>query len=561
MIGKNLSNHWKKISSAGRARRFCDLCAPLRLMNFNMKQVIFEGLTNVTKKVYATPAFEMKETLLNPAETNRANWQWEMAFCRIYVDTPAGKIGIYQEEGRTNGVGLITRSYIHKDYLGSVIAVSDDSSNITFYSYDAWGQNRDPDDWTPLSDPITDNSELVTDRGFTGHEMLSGLDLIHMNGRIYDPVIGKMISPDPNIQSPDNLQSFNRYAYVFNNPLSYTDPSGFITSGLEMVMGSGRYTRSGGSGGIMAGGIAGDDGGGDGDSAFDYENYCEPIESAEETAARDKIHAMEQEMREADPNVTIGNYGLDVQYDTAGSMSSAGGVEPVVSSTGDDGGSGGKLSTEADQSAGNDLSDNGLGTGGGSADLPGHSKEMTTGVDAADTELSDSVKTGSTVQKGKQSDNPAGDAVEGGNKGNPNFTPPGNSDAERQAEGVQKKDSKLAAGLLLLLTPDIATPDPSDAAWQKWALYGSAVGAAWLLDRAIDMWREFKGEPGSTSSDSDGTRRFGEDGYPHVDVDYPHNHNPDVHAHDWGRPSDGGPPTAGDRGPSRPVTPNDPLLP
>ncbi len=44
-------------------------------MNFDTKQIIFEGLTNVTKKVYATPAYEMKEILLNPAETNRANWQ------------------------------------------------------------------------------------------------------------------------------------------------------------------------------------------------------------------------------------------------------------------------------------------------------------------------------------------------------------------------------------------------------------------------------------------------------------------------------------------------------
>ncbi len=75
------------------------------------QQLIFEG-TNVVKKVYATPAYEMRETLINPAETNRANWQWEMDFVRIYVDTPAGKIGIYQQEGNTNGVGTVTRSYM-----------------------------------------------------------------------------------------------------------------------------------------------------------------------------------------------------------------------------------------------------------------------------------------------------------------------------------------------------------------------------------------------------------------------------------------------------------------
>jgi len=47
-----------------------------------------------------------------------------------------------------------------------------------------------------------------------------------MNGRVYDPVIGRFLSPDPLVQSPENLQNFNRYSYVLNNPLSYIDPSG-----------------------------------------------------------------------------------------------------------------------------------------------------------------------------------------------------------------------------------------------------------------------------------------------------------------------------------------------
>jgi len=191
------------------------------------KQLIFEG-TNVTKKVYATLAYEIKETLLNPAETNRANWQWEMDFVRIYVDTPVGKIGIYQQEGNTNGVGTVTRNYIHKDHLGSVVAVSDDSAYIVHYSFDAWGNRRDASDWSPIAQSPESIASPYADRGFTGHEQLDHLQLVHMNGRIYDPVIGRMISPDPLIQAPENLQSFNRYSYVFNNPLSYIDPSGFI---------------------------------------------------------------------------------------------------------------------------------------------------------------------------------------------------------------------------------------------------------------------------------------------------------------------------------------------
>ena len=49
-----------------------------------------------------------------------------------------------------------------------------------------------------------------------------------MNGRVYDPDLGRFLSPDPYIQAPKNLQSYNRYAYVINNPLSYTDPSGYF---------------------------------------------------------------------------------------------------------------------------------------------------------------------------------------------------------------------------------------------------------------------------------------------------------------------------------------------
>jgi hypothetical protein len=48
-----------------------------------------------------------------------------------------------------------------------------------------------------------------------------------MNGRIYDPYIGRFMSADPYIQAPYELQSHNRYAYVMNNPLLYTDPSGY----------------------------------------------------------------------------------------------------------------------------------------------------------------------------------------------------------------------------------------------------------------------------------------------------------------------------------------------
>ena len=62
--------------------------------------------------------------------------------------------------------------------------------------------------------------------GFTGHEHYTGLKVINMNGRLYDPVIARFFSPDNFVQLPDFTQSYNRYSYCLNNPLQWVDPSG-----------------------------------------------------------------------------------------------------------------------------------------------------------------------------------------------------------------------------------------------------------------------------------------------------------------------------------------------
>ncbi len=64
------------------------------------------------------------------------------------------------------------------------------------------------------------------------HEYLPEFDLINMNGRVYDPYTALFLSPDPYIQAPDFTQNYNRYAYVLNNPLRYTDPSGKLFFGM-----------------------------------------------------------------------------------------------------------------------------------------------------------------------------------------------------------------------------------------------------------------------------------------------------------------------------------------
>ncbi|HXI86877.1 MAG TPA: RHS repeat-associated core domain-containing protein, partial [Parvularculaceae bacterium] len=66
-----------------------------------------------------------------------------------------------------------------------------------------------------------------TTRGFTGQEMVDDVGLVNLNGRVYDPSLGRFISADPFIHDVTDSQDLNRYTYVHNNPLSYTDTNGY----------------------------------------------------------------------------------------------------------------------------------------------------------------------------------------------------------------------------------------------------------------------------------------------------------------------------------------------
>jgi RHS repeat-associated protein len=119
-----------------------------------------------------------------------------------------------------------TTRYIYRDHLGSIHAITDAAGKVLErLSFDAFGKRRNPD-WTPATGAIV--SSLT--KGFTGHEQLDSLGLIHMGGRVYDPELGRFTSADPVVQFPDDTQGLNRYAYVLNNPLTFVDPSGFSLS-------------------------------------------------------------------------------------------------------------------------------------------------------------------------------------------------------------------------------------------------------------------------------------------------------------------------------------------
>jgi len=143
-----------------------------------------------------------------------------------YIPGGDGLLALYI---KVNGVG--TMYYVYKDHLGSPYAITDVNGNIAVYngqpqrfSFDPWGNRRNPTDWSFNNMPAPAN--YLIDRGFTGHEHLDVFCLINMNGRVYDPLLGRMLSPDNFVQAPNNSQGFNRYSYCMNNPLIYTDPSG-----------------------------------------------------------------------------------------------------------------------------------------------------------------------------------------------------------------------------------------------------------------------------------------------------------------------------------------------
>ena len=119
-----------------------------------------------------------------------------------------------------------------RDRLGSTLAQTSATGSATNKrGFDSFGAVT-YGDFSPRV-PATLGLAPTTLRGFTGHEHVDSTRVIHMNGRIYDPKLGRFYSVDPVIQFPSNSQSLNPYSYILNNPLSGRDPSGYASQ-LEM---------------------------------------------------------------------------------------------------------------------------------------------------------------------------------------------------------------------------------------------------------------------------------------------------------------------------------------
>ncbi len=145
--------------------------------------------------------------------------------------------------------------YAHSDHLGSVESVTDQNGNLLHQlAFEPYGA-RKGESWqsnigaSELDDVLentlsTSAAHARLAGGFTGHEHLDRTNFVHMNGRVYDPVIGRFLSPDPIVHSGKS-QSWNKYSYTTGGPLSLVDPSGFDLEEIVVV-----GTRTGGGSGL-----------------------------------------------------------------------------------------------------------------------------------------------------------------------------------------------------------------------------------------------------------------------------------------------------------------------
>ncbi|SHF33884.1 FG-GAP-like repeat-containing protein [Chryseobacterium takakiae] len=125
--------------------------------------------------------------------------------------------------------------FLHKDYLGSILAISDEAGNkLEQRHFDGWGNLTHLQVGNGgiivgkenVRNFIAESGGLLIDRGYTSHEHFFDVGIIHMNGRLYDPLLRRFLNADENIQDPTNTQNYNKYGYVMNNPMMYSDPSG-----------------------------------------------------------------------------------------------------------------------------------------------------------------------------------------------------------------------------------------------------------------------------------------------------------------------------------------------
>ena len=153
---------------------------------------------------------------------------------KLYEET-GGNITKYIFAGDTRIASITSADtyYYHQDHLGS-------SSVITNSS----GVKVEEVRYYPYGETIIDTGSVSVSHKYTSQELDIETGLYYYNARYYDPALGRFISADPIVPDPTNPQSLNRYSYVLNNPLKYTDPTGHFLK--KFLKGVGSFFKSAG---------------------------------------------------------------------------------------------------------------------------------------------------------------------------------------------------------------------------------------------------------------------------------------------------------------------------
>ena len=195
-------------------RYYLGNCYELEIEGNNSKETLY-----LSGDYYSAPAALVKYSIF--ADTGTADSGAAVGLNGIGMEEPSIDFDDTGEDMPNSELYFIMR-----DYLGSITHIVSASTGkiVQELSYDAWGRLRDPA--TQQIYPHGTEPPLFLGRGFTGHEHLPWFGLINMNARLYDPVLGRFLSPDPFVQNFDWLQNYNRYSYALNNPLCYIDEDG-----------------------------------------------------------------------------------------------------------------------------------------------------------------------------------------------------------------------------------------------------------------------------------------------------------------------------------------------
>ncbi len=228
------------VSDIGNHQNISSTPQSINYYSFEKVQDITEG-SKTAEFVYNADQQRIRMTLKTSGATTKTRWYFGGSCEREQVGSTVNQyiwIGgdAYSAVAvaKKTGTGSWTVYNIFRDHLGTITHLKT-GSTISEYSFDAWGRRRDKDDWTYT---LSGEPALFADRGFTAHEYLDDFKLYNMNGRLYDPVVGRFLSPDPYVLEGDFTQGFNRYSYALNNPLVYVDQNGefpFLAAGIFAV--------------------------------------------------------------------------------------------------------------------------------------------------------------------------------------------------------------------------------------------------------------------------------------------------------------------------------------